>query len=374
MRLFKRPSKPKKGQKQYYYARVRIDSKDVWISSKCEVGKVLKAEARDKILVALTRRKEKYPKSNVIEFRQRDRDDAPPPAHKIPSVEFSGHAPIREVAEEFVNRRKINNLNSWKEYLYLLNRFTDFVGPETSVRVIEFDTIDKFKEMMKESKRDTTINTYLSFLHKFFEDVKHVWHLREESSVNPVAVSGWITIKKENQEERVIYSDEEILALRDAALPHFLPWINLALKTSAREVELWKCHESHVSHANQNIWIPPSKTLRGRYVGLGPDGMEQMDRLLKETPDGYPLRNRNGDRYGNPGLVSTMFKKTRERAGLQRGSFHCLRHTAATRMLRAGKSLEEVQYVLGHKNILTTRIYIHSTEEAQKAALALDNL
>lgn len=41
---------------------------------------------------------------------------------------------------------------------------------------------------------------------------------------------------------------------------------------------------------------------------------------------------------------------------------------------KEGEPLDKVQYILGHKNILTTRIYIHSSEDSQKAALALDNL
>lgn len=81
-----------------------------------------------------------------------------------------------------------------------------------------------------------------------------------------------------------------------------------------------------------------------------------------------------GQRFVIPGRVSTVFGRLRDKAGLQHGTFHCLRHTAASRMLRAGEPLDKVQYILGHKNILTTRIYIHSSEDSQKAALALDNL
>lgn len=372
MRLFKRPSKPKKGQRVYWYARIRIDGKDRWISSRLEVGKCLKREAEERILEIVKERQAGItkPKSNVIKLRAAKA----PAGQKLILPGFSKHAPITEVVQEFVRYRRLNNMNSWKANLYFLNRFAEYVGSETSIRAIGFEAINDFKASLKETHKATAINTYLSVLHKFFEDVKHVWKLIDEREPNPVTLAGWITIKDENQEERIVFTDEEIAALRAAAKPYFLPWINLALKTGAREVELWKLHESHVRRADQNVWIPPSKTLKGRYVGLGPDGMKQVEELIKVSPDGYLLRNRGGKRFKDAGRVSPIFKRTREKAGLERGTFHCLRHTAATRLIRAGKSLEEVQYILGHKNILTTRIYIHALEEAPKASLALDKI
>jgi site-specific recombinase XerD len=43
---------------------------------------------------------------------------------------------------------------------------------------------------------------------------------------------------------------------------------------------------------------------------------------------------------------------------------HVLRHTAATRMLRAGVSLKEIADVLGHRSLDTTAIYAKVDREA----------
>ena len=45
------------------------------------------------------------------------------------------------------------------------------------------------------------------------------------------------------------------------------------------------------------------------------------------------------------------------RAGIPRAGAHRLRHTAATRMLRAGCSLAEIGQVLRHEQLRTTAIY-----------------
>ena len=55
------------------------------------------------------------------------------------------------------------------------------------------------------------------------------------------------------------------------------------------------------------------------------------------------------------------------RAGLGAMHSHRLRHTAATQMLRAGASLEEVGQVLRHRQVLTTATYAKVDRDALRA-------
>jgi integrase len=55
--------------------------------------------------------------------------------------------------------------------------------------------------------------------------------------------------------------------------------------------------------------------------------------------------------------VGTIVSTACERAGIPRAGAHRLRHTAATRMLRAGCSLAEIGQVLRHEQLRTTAIY-----------------
>jgi integrase/recombinase XerD len=57
------------------------------------------------------------------------------------------------------------------------------------------------------------------------------------------------------------------------------------------------------------------------------------------------------------GGVSTIVRRASERAGLAPAGSHRLRHSAATDMLRAGGSLDEVGQVLRHRHRETTSIY-----------------
>jgi integrase len=49
--------------------------------------------------------------------------------------------------------------------------------------------------------------------------------------------------------------------------------------------------------------------------------------------------------------------------------FHDLRHTMATRVLRASKNLKAVQSLLNHSDIATTARYAHVVEDDLRAAL-----
>lgn len=55
--------------------------------------------------------------------------------------------------------------------------------------------------------------------------------------------------------------------------------------------------------------------------------------------------------------VSRLVRRACNRAGLPSVHAHCLRHTAATQMLRAGADLNEIGQVLRHHNLQTTAIY-----------------
>lgn len=47
---------------------------------------------------------------------------------------------------------------------------------------------------------------------------------------------------------------------------------------------------------------------------------------------------------------------------------HCLRHSYATWMLEAGTPIQTLRKLLGHASLITTQIYAHSTEEADRKA------
>jgi site-specific recombinase XerD len=90
--------------------------------------------------------------------------------------------------------------------------------------------------------------------------------------------------------------------------------------------------------------------------------------VLKGPRRGQPL---------SPAGLDQILASARERAGLERGTCHELRHTCFTRLREAGMALEAVQAQAGHASIETTRIYLHLADdwlagEYRRASEAID--
>jgi integrase len=78
---------------------------------------------------------------------------------------------------------------------------------------------------------------------------------------------------------------------------------------------------------------------------------------------------REDGRMKRPSVVTGQFKRLCVALEIEDGHFHCLRHTFATEMLRAGVPVKVVSEMLGHKSIaITLRTYAHVLEDMQEAA------
>lgn len=67
----------------------------------------------------------------------------------------------------------------------------------------------------------------------------------------------------------------------------------------------------------------------------------------------------------NRATPGKAFSVCAERAGLDAGlTFHCLRHTFASWMVQAGLPITDLQRLMGHRNVATTMVYAHASDES----------
>ncbi len=93
------------------------------------------------------------------------------------------------------------------------------------------------------------------------------------------------------------------------------------------------------------------------------NGREQM--LVDPNAEALFLNNR-GQRLTRQGLW-LIIKHYVETVGIStKVTPHTLRHSFAAHKLSQGKSLQDIQKLLGHANISTTQVYAHLTEEGKK--------
>jgi integrase/recombinase XerD len=68
--------------------------------------------------------------------------------------------------------------------------------------------------------------------------------------------------------------------------------------------------------------------------------------------------------------VQWIIDRVSKSAGLGPLSPHKLRHSYASALVEAGRSIDEVKDLLGHAGIQTTQIYVHASRARLEAAAA----
>ena len=122
------------------------------------------------------------------------------------------------------------------------------------------------------------------------------------------------------------------------------------------------------------IWtIPLSKGNKVRYVPITPTLEKLLTNITKDkSPYIFPSTR-------DPKLPISSYQhhwyKAKELANLPDLRIHDLRHTFASTLVNNGRSLYEVQHLLGHSNIAVTQRYSHlSKSSLHEAASVVDGL
>jgi integrase len=96
--------------------------------------------------------------------------------------------------------------------------------------------------------------------------------------------------------------------------------------------------------------------LTERRIPINQTLKEILGRLLRKGE--FVFQNpRTGKEYDyRKGMLKSLCRKTR----VSYFSFHCLRHLGASRLVKGGVALTDIQKLLGHQRPTTTDIYLHS--------------
>lgn len=92
------------------------------------------------------------------------------------------------------------------------------------------------------------------------------------------------------------------------------------------------------------------------------------EQLVHDPNEGALFLNNRGQRLTRQGLW-LIIKHYVETVGISAEvTPHTLRHSFAAHKLSQGRSLQDIQKLLGHANISTTQVYAHLTQESEKEA------
>ena len=106
--------------------------------------------------------------------------------------------------------------------------------------------------------------------------------------------------------------------------------------------------------------IPMSKSGKARHVPLSDDVVSILNRLPRFDGCTYVVPNpKTQQPYNN---MFCSWNTARTRAGMPELRMHDLRHSFASFLVNAGRSLYEVQNILGHSQLNTTQRYAHLSQ------------
>jgi integrase len=160
-------------------------------------------------------------------------------------------------------------------------------------------------------------------------------------------------------------SPEEETKLRTAiaqVCPSHLAELDLALHTGMRLSEQYGLRWRDVSFTRLMLTIPISKNGSPRHISINASALGALKALEKRA---------NGSELVCGGLSTPRrwFDPAIKMAGLQGFTWHCLRHTFASRLVMAREDIRTVQELMGHKTISMTVRYAHLSPSHTLAAV-----
>ena len=169
-------------------------------------------------------------------------------------------------------------------------------------------------------------------------------------------------------------SDEEELRLRAAIegrFPKFLPHFLLSIHTGMRMREQYSLRWNQVDFERRQLHLDRTKNGDPRTIPLNAVAMAALTEMRGEknrpaSAPVFPSPRTGGSLQGSRGWFSSAL----EEAKVTGYSWHCNRHTFASRLVMAGVDLRTVAELLGHRTLQMVMRYSHLAGEHQAAAVA----
>jgi integrase len=301
-----------------------------------------------------------------------------------------GEDPLNELREqraaptvaELVERYEVEHLPRKREESQYEDRnlAKQWIIPELGRRkVAELKRADIDRLFRKVSARTPTrANRLLSLLSMLFTLAVR-WEMRPD---NPAK-----GIERNAEHARARYLTVDEIGRLMAAIDQYRPSnpasadaIELLLLTGARRGEVLSATWSQFD-LDAGVWIKPAagtKQNREHRVPLSPEAVELLRRRLPGARLGrvIPLRQNEhvfpgGGEKGHQVEIRKAWLAICQAAGLDGVRLHDLRHSYASLLVSAGRSLPEIGALLGHRQVQTTARYSHLFDEPLRQATGL---
>ena len=255
---------------------------------------------------------------------------------------------------------------SWKtDFSMIRNHLVPQMGSK-SMRYLSPPDVAIFVEHMKQKGYAIgTINRALVLLRYGYE-LAIRW---KEPGIESNPVKEIKNIKDDNKLERYLSNEQGQVLMQavaqssNAMLQHIVLFL---IYTGARKNEVLQACWQDIDWHKSSWRIPKTKSGKIRHVPLSLGAVDLLNRLrIQVKPDHNGMQAIFSNPETGKPFISFFYSwnSARVRAGMPEFRIHDLRHSFASYLVNAGRSLYEVQELLGHADIKTTSRYAHLSRE-----------
>lgn len=275
---------------------------------------------------------------------------------------------LPDMIREFLNWKSLSAAdNTIKTYELYLDVYSKYCFQEEK-NPLEKETVHSFLFSRKSGGcKGVTLNLILSILKTFFKYFSETGQM----SGNPTSL---IPKFKEEAAMVVGFNPDEaknlLKASYDSPSSHYwTPMILLGWHYGMRLGDTACFRRNFVDFNRKQIkFIPMKKKRREILLPLVNDVELALNKVPEDDDEFFFPEGK--DRYFFRGSLSNEFKNIVKSAGLNEDlTFHCLRHGAATRMLKAGVRTTTITEIIGWESPAMLQRYIDRDEEDISKAL-----
>jgi site-specific recombinase XerD len=268
---------------------------------------------------------------------------------------------------------------SWKSDVSMINtHIAPNLGQLVMCKVSAFDITNFIETMKHKNLAPGTINRALVLL-------RYAYKLAQRWQEPGVNLNAWLSIKQlkvDNRIERYLTPEQSANLLhqvKDSLNPQLVFIVAFLIYTGARKREVLEVKWSDINFDQSSWKISKNKSNKVRHIPLSEGALETLSAVrekwtcqhwgVRVDPDDFIFANPS---TGKP--YSSFFYSwdtARTKAGMPELRVHDLRHSFASFLVNAGRSIYEVQELLGHADIKTTSRYAHLSRESLKAAVSV---
>lgn len=236
---------------------------------------------------------------------------------------------------------------------YALKRLLDYTGDCTLTSITE-SAVRRYRDHKLQQLQPTSVAIEFRHLKGAFS-----WAVEKPGPKylrnNPFKQKGLIPPSKKPTTPPCLSPEEKKQFLNAISETDHKLLFQFLLLTGCRRSEAICLHWEDIDLAQKKIVFRKTKSGKDRVLPISLELMQVIMALDRSKARPFPY---------HPDWLTHLFKKYLHRAGIEKDfHLHCLRHTAATDLVRRRIALTQIKDFLGHSSVKVTEIYTHSLPE-----------